>query len=138
MIASLRDDFALPLVRTKRSTLAWGYTQTVGKRETRVGGYVDGLEAYRQFVHHCVHTERGTVPCVPDEYGVEVRQFIGKSFGFLKARVERVIREALLMDERTISVRMIECVKTELGRARVAFAIVCTEGQFDYSFELAH
>ena len=130
----MRDTFALPLERTQNNTLAFGYTQSIGKHETRIDGYVDGVEAYRQFVHHCCHTERGTVPCVDDNEGVELEQFIGKPFGFLKSRVERVIRTGLMMDERTVSVNMTSCILTSLGQAEVSFDIDSTEGRIEYGF----
>ncbi|MCR0568370.1 DUF2634 domain-containing protein [[Clostridium] innocuum] len=74
----------------------------------RITGVIDGREAMRQAIYKILSTERASYPVYgTDEginYGVELDRFIGKSFSFIASDIERTISDALLQDERVLSV----------------------------------
>ena len=64
----------------------------------RITGVIDGREAMRQAIYKILCTDEGI------NYGVELDRFIGKSFSFIASDIERTISDALLQDERVLSV----------------------------------
>lgn len=72
-----------------------------------VGGTIEGKDALKQFVHKAVITARFRFPIYDDQYGCELEDLIGQDIPFelFETEVRRVIREALIYDERINDVR---------------------------------
>lgn len=72
----------------------------------RIGGYIDDLAAVQQFVRKAIMTERSKWRIYSDAYGCELLGLIGQdvSDGYLHTEADRMVREALIYDDRIISV----------------------------------
>ncbi len=67
----------------------------------RIRNKFDGLGAMVQAVDKILKTERFVFPIYTDQYGNDL---LGKDLGYAKVEAERMVKEALLADERVIKV----------------------------------
>lgn len=72
----------------------------------RIGGFIDGKEALKQFIRKAIITERSKWRIYTDDYGCELPSLIGQDVtpGFLQSEIPRVVTEAIEYDERILSV----------------------------------
>ena len=68
--------------------------------DTISGGYVDGLDALKQAIYKILNTERFDYLIYSWNYGVEIKNLIGEHKSYAIPEIERVIKEALLQDDR--------------------------------------
>ena len=102
MIEGLRDIMSLPLEPARKPVRDFGYIRISGSPDvddSRINGYVDRLESARQILWHIYHTERGTVPFMDRDDGIELQQFIGESFGYLQTKIAQVLEDAILRED---------------------------------------
>lgn len=68
----------------------------------RIGGFIDGDKALKQFVKKALMTERNKYPIYTDAYGTELFDLVGQSLtdGYLNAEVPRMTSETLIYDDR--------------------------------------
>jgi Protein of unknown function (DUF2634). len=94
-----------------------------------IGGFIDGDEALRQFVIKAIQTARFRYLIYDDQYGSELEDLIGADVtdAFLNEEVPRVIREALIYDDRIADVRDF-AVRREGDGVFVEFTVVKTDG----------
>jgi hypothetical protein len=94
-----------------------------------IGGFIDGDEALRQFVIKAIQTARFRYLIYDDQYGSELEDLIGADVtdAFLNEEIPRVIREALIYDDRIADVRDF-VVRRESDRVYVEFTVVKTDG----------
>lgn len=71
----------------------------------RIVSMIDGLEAMRQMIDKVLNTPRFSTPYYTAQYGNDLDMLIGKSMDYVKADLERVIKEALA-DDRILSVEV--------------------------------
>ncbi|SER87205.1 DUF2634 domain-containing protein [Psychrobacillus sp. OK032] len=71
-----------------------------------LGGIVDGKEAIRQFIVKAIRTARSRFLIYDDQYGSEIEDLIGADVTreLLDEEIPRVIREALIYDDRIADV----------------------------------
>ena len=81
-------------------------SKTYKLSSNRIAGVVDRIEAVEQTIFHILMTERYAYPIYPDNYGVELEQYIGRGLNFLQAGIESTLREALTQDDRIIDIRV--------------------------------
>ena len=139
IIPSLRDDFAQPVQPILMSSLTYAYINVVNSDEvedSRLDGWVDGLEAIRQAVFHIVSTERYDYPIYPSNYGIEMRQFIGKSYNYFKAKINQVMTDALYQDDRIVSVTNISMSHPDPYTVYSEWEIRANRGAFIYGFQI--
>ena len=72
--------------------------------DNRIQGYVDGIAAVKQAVEKRLNTEMYEYPIYSFNYGQEIQKLIGKEQMYVRSELKRIVTEALLMDERIISV----------------------------------
>ena len=137
MIPPLRDTLARPLQPLRLPSLTWGYIQTMDGETSRLNGHVDGLEAVRQDVHAICHTERGSVLFMEHDDGIELEQFIGRSYGYFLAKIENVFRDALLRDDRIRSIEFLEKSRPWPTVATARIRVYSIYGPFEESFDIA-
>lgn len=89
----------------------------------RVVGWIDNKQALRQAVEKLLHTERYTYEIYTDEYGIELQALIGASFDLVEAEISRIIKEALLVDERIVEVTDITVQKLDSTSLLVSFNV---------------
>jgi hypothetical protein len=94
-----------------------------------IGGLIDGDEALRQFVVKAIQTARFRYLIYDDQYGSELEDLIGADVtdAFLNEEIPRVIREALIYDDRIADVRDF-VVRRESDRVYIEFTVVKTDG----------
>jgi hypothetical protein len=95
----------------------------------RIGPIIDGDLALRQFVIKAIMTARSRYLIYDDEYGSEIEDLIGADVteAFLQEEIPRVIREALIYDDRIADVRDF-VVRREGDGVFVEFTVVKTDG----------
>lgn len=97
------------------------------ENETISGGYVDGLEALKQAIYKILNTERFDYIIYSWNYGIEVKELIGEHMSFVIPELERVIKEALLQDDRIEEVTDFEFL-TNQNIVTVKFKVISIDG----------
>jgi phage baseplate assembly protein W len=96
----------------------------------RLLGYIKDIEALKQSIKHILTTEKGAYEIYPSDYGVSLNKYIGLSFDFLEAGIERDIREAIIYDVRVISATMLELTQIAKHSAFIKFRVDSVLGSF--------
>jgi phage baseplate assembly protein W len=91
-----------------------------------ISGYTDGADAVKQAIYLILQTERYEYIIYSWNYGVELRDLIGKPLYWCVPEVKRCITEALLQDTRITAVDgwEIETAKNAVGVS--LHSIACT------------
>lgn len=89
----------------------------------RVVGWIDNKQALRQAIEKLLHTERYMHEIYTDEYGIELQALIGENFDLVEAEIGRIIKEALLADDRIVSVENIQATKLDSTSLLITFSI---------------
>lgn len=105
----------------------------------RITGSIDGVEAIRQYVYKVLETERASFAIYGTNdginYGVELERFIGKPFSFISSDIERTISEALLQDERVLSINDFSIGEPIEDTLSVSFTVTTLYGDINISEE---
>lgn len=104
------------------------YTYKLNIESERIGGYVDGLEAYKQAVYKIINTERYEHLIYSWNYGVELKDLIGMPLSYVIPECEERLREAVMQDDRTESVYGFEFEQLKKGDLHVTFWCKSTLG----------
>ena len=91
------------------------------------GGYIDGLEALKQAIYKILNTERFDYLIYSWNYGIEIKNLIGTHISYAVPEIERVIKEALLQDDRIEDVTNFEFF-VEKNNVTVKFTVTSKEG----------
>ena len=86
------------------------FTHKMDIDKERVYDYVEGVDAYRQYVYKCINTEKNLYPIYPN-FGVMKRDLFGKPKDLAYIKLTRRIEDALMLDDRTIKVYGFEYVR---------------------------
>jgi len=89
----------------------------------RIRGKFDEKKAMAQAVNKILETERLVYPIYSDQYGNDLNDLIGKEMGYAKVEAERMIKEALLADDRVVDVDIDEV--TEISRDTLEIKGTC-------------
>ncbi len=89
----------------------------------RVVGWIDNKQALRQAIEKLLHTERYMYEIYTDEYGIELQALIGENFDLVEAEIGRIIKEALLADDRIVSVDTIQATKLDSTSLLITFSV---------------
>lgn len=84
-------------------------------------GYVDELEAYKQTVYKILNTERYEYIIYSWNHGVELKNLFGQPIPYVVPELERRITEALMQDDRTVSVTDFQFDTSKFGVVAVTF-----------------
>ena len=101
----------------------------------RVNGYTDGLEAMRQAIYLILNTERYEFIIYSWDYGVEFVDLIGQPTSYVIPEIKRRITEALLQDDRILTVDSFEfeIIKSKI---LVKFIVTCDYGKLEIEREV--
>lgn len=80
------------------------YTYSLDYINDKMYGYKDNQEAIKQAIYKILNTERYDHVIYSSNYGVELKELVGKHIAYVIPEAERRIREALIWDERITSV----------------------------------
>jgi phage baseplate assembly protein W len=95
----------------------------------RIGSKIDGDLALKQFVIKAIITPRSRYAIYSDDYGCELDDLIGGDItpDLLNSEIQRMIRDALVYDDRISDVTNIT-VEKEGDKVYVNFTVVTTTG----------
>ncbi|AZK48506.1 DUF2634 domain-containing protein [Paenibacillus lentus] len=92
-------------------------------------GMVNGLDAVRQAVYKILRTDRFTHLIYDANYGSELTGLQGRNQGYVRSEIKRLIKEALLADDRISGVENKRITITG-DEALATFTVVSIFGDF--------
>ncbi len=95
-----------------------------------IRGYTDNIDAMKQAVFKILQTERYENLIYSGDYGIELADLYGQPISYVKPELERRISEALLQDERIISVGNYRFSAVAKGCLLVTFDVKTVFGEF--------
>ncbi len=99
------------------------------------GSKLDGLEAMKQAIFLILQTERFQYAIYSWNYGIELDALLGQTMTpYLQAKVAKAIEDALMADDRVLSVEQFSFVKGKRNLL-VKFTVSTTEGDIESEFE---
>lgn len=101
----------------------------------RITQMIDGLEAVKQAAFVILGTERFQYLIYSFNFGSELQGLIGKSPLLVQSEIRRLIREALLQDDRITDVQNIN-FQTQGDSMLVEFTVVSVFGNFTMTKEV--
>lgn len=93
-----------------------------------ISGTCDGLEAIKQTIYCILNTERFDYLIYSWNYGIEIKNLIGEPKTYAIPEIERVVKEALLQDDRIIDV-IDFTFETKKNTVITTFKVITTEGE---------
>lgn len=117
----LKNDFEIKEYASK--------TYYLDIEKNRIVGKCDDVTALKQAIYMILNTERFEYLIYSWNYGVEFKELIGENETYVIPELERVIKEALLQDDRIIDVNNFE-FKTEKNSVMVTFTVITGLGEF--------
>lgn len=112
------------------------YTWKVDWEKGRIIGNTDGLDAIKQAVFCILKTDRFRHLIFSANYGQEITRLIGKNAAYVEPEIRRMIREALLQDDRITDIQNIQ-IEFNGDAAFVSFRVVADIGSFDEGVEVS-
>lgn len=94
-----------------------------------ISGQVDGLEAVKQAVYKILQTRRFAHLIYSANYGHELHTLIGKSRLLARSEAARMLKEALMQDDRILDVQDVRTEAVE-DRVLVKCTVVTIYGSF--------
>lgn len=93
-------------------------TKTYRVEHGRISGYIDEQDAMKQAIEKALATPRFAYLIYSDNYGSDLNDLIGEDLDLVKAETERIVSEALLVDDRILMID--NFVLTVTGRSSIA------------------
>jgi len=103
--------------------------------KARVAGKVDERKAIQQAIYKILNTERYQYLIYSWNYGVELKELIGKPSFYVIPETERRITEALMQDERISGVDAFS-FETERNKLQVSFTVHTIYGEIEIEREV--
>lgn len=97
----------------------------------RIRGMADGEQALRQFIRKAIETTRNRFIIYDDQYGCELDDLIGQNVSteLIETEIPRLIREALIYDDRVSDVTNIEITRTG-SDLNITFTVELVSGDY--------
>lgn len=109
----------------RQPSLTWRIDFT----KNRIVGLCDELKAYEQAVYLALNVERYKYLILSWYYGSEISGLIGKPLPYVVPELQRVITEAVVQDDRTLSVDSFEFDTSQRGIVSVTFVAQSIYGE---------
>lgn len=103
--------------------------------EDKIQGSIDGIEALQQAIVKILSTEKYEYPIYSFDYGVEWKKLVGKNLDYVKIEFKRLVKEALLNDDRVESVKNF-VFENEGDELICFFDVVSIYGEFSLKKEV--
>ena len=89
------------------------FTYRINFGNGRLGGMVDNKDALKQYVVKAIKTCRSRFRIYTDDYGCEIESLIGSDVteAFIQAEIPRMVREALIYDDRINDVTNVQATR---------------------------
>lgn len=107
------------------------FTYRINFGTNRLGGMVDGKEALKQFIVKALCTCRSRFRIYSDNFGCEIEDLLGSDVteAFIQSEIPRMVREALIYDDRIDDVTGIQ-VSRKGDAVYIVATIVSIYGEF--------
>lgn len=122
---------------TKKYTILPTYTYKVDVENRKIEGNIDGREAVMQFIQKVLDIGKYDYEIYDWYYGNELQKLIGKSTPFVIAEIPRIVKEALLTDDRIIDVKDFIFSQTNIDSIHVICTVNTVYGIIPYDLEVA-
>ena len=103
----------------------------------RIIGKIDGKEAVMQFIKKVLDTSKYAYTSYDWYYGNEILSLVGLPYDYIVAELPRIIDEALLVDDRILSIQNWSFNKTSVDSMHVLFLVRTIFGTLNYEMEVA-
>lgn len=103
----------------------------------RIIGKVTGADALMQAVEKIFSTDKYAYEIYDWYYGNELVKLVGQPYDYIVAQIPRIVREALLVDDRVRGVTNFEFNKTSVDSMTASFTINSVYGNLDYALEVS-
>lgn len=113
-------------------------TRTYKVVNGRVTGFVEEQEAMRQAIEKVLSTERFNFEIYSDSYGADLNDLIGEHMDLAKAEVERLITEAIIVDDRVLSIENFTILEESKESLIVSFKVATVFGALFLREEVAY
>lgn len=120
-----------PVEEQQQPSLTW----KLDLENKRITQMIDGLEAVKQTAFVILETERFQYLIYSFDFGSELQGLIGKSPLFVQSEIRRLIKEALLQDDRITDVQNVS-FQTTGDSMLVEFTVVTIFGNFTMTKEV--
>lgn len=111
------------------------FTYNINRNTNRISGYIDNKDAIIQAIYLILQTERYESLIYNWYYGVEIDNLIGKNRDYVSSELKRIIREALLEDDRILEVRDFKMQYTD-NIATIKFLVETNIGDIEIGWEV--
>lgn len=111
------------------------FTYNINRNTNRISGYIDNKDAIIQAIYLILQTERYESLIYNWYYGVEIDNLIGKNRDYVSSELKRIIREALLEDDRILEVRDFKMQYTD-NIATIKFLVETNIGDIEIEWEV--
>lgn len=103
----------------------------------RIIGKVDGAEAVMQFIRKILNTDKYAYSIYDWYYGNELNTLIGMPYDYVVVECPRIIEEALLSDDRILSVKNFKFSRVSLDALSVSCTVSTVYGTLTYTQEVS-
>lgn len=101
----------------------------------KIVGFCDGLEAIKQSIYCILNTERFDYLIYSWNYGIELKNLIGQQKDFVMSELKRLIKEALMQDDRIEDVIDFE-FENKRNSLAVKFNVITNIGNIEMEKEV--
>lgn len=102
----------------------------------KIRNKIDNADAMMQAIKKILLTERYSCVIYDGEYGIELERFIGKDRDFVMADVKRVLEEALMVDDRVVSISDLKLTPLAGNEVECSFVVNTVFGNIAMSTEV--
>lgn len=102
----------------------------------RIVGFTDDLDAVEQAVDKILQTERFQYEIYSESYGHDLIDLIGQDFDLAFSEIERLISEALVVDDRIDGIENLLLNKTSKNTLVVTFTVATIFGSINKEMEV--
>lgn len=103
----------------------------------RIIGKLEGAGAVMQAVQKIFSTDKYAYEIYDWYYGNELLKLVGKPYDYIVAQIPRIVREALLVDDRISEVTDFEFSRTSIDSMTASFLIHSVYGDLSYVLEVS-
>ncbi|MCW0953181.1 DUF2634 domain-containing protein [Weissella ceti] len=109
---------------------------TYSVQNGRIIGMIDEKDAMSQAIDKVLRTERFIFEIYDDQYGHDLNDLIGKDYDYVLSEIERMVKEALLGDDRVDSVDINEITQLNATTLSVTVSITTMFGEIETEMEV--
>lgn len=103
----------------------------------RIIGKVDDKEAVMQFIKKVLYTSKYAYASYDWYYGNEILALVGMPYDYIVTELPRIVDEALLVDDRILSIENWAFKKTSVDSMEVSFLVRTIFGTVKYETEVS-